>query len=184
VRICTDAAAGAGSEKTYHQYLAVLSQQGVLASDAATERFFRVMLDLCVQSCAATSKPHGGPEPGSAASSLPSPRTRLLYTGVDALSKLVVLLVKVSVFDGRCAGLRRLRWLQIPPPFHCCRLRMVWLQRWRSCNGFLRSLRALSCETPRTRAPEARQISSHRPMGSRVSTRGLTCACCPIYCES
>lgn len=95
VRICTEAAAGGANDKTYHQYLAVLSQQGVLSSDAATERFFRVMLDLCVQSCAATSKPHEGPPAGAAAGALPTPRTRLLYTGVDALSKLVVLLVKV-----------------------------------------------------------------------------------------
>jgi hypothetical protein len=109
VRICTDAAAGAGSDKTYHQYLAVLSQQGVLASDGATERFFRVMLDLCVQSCAATSKLHGGPEPGSAPSSIPTPRTRLLYTGVDALSKLVVLLVKVA--DGISAKVALLQRL-------------------------------------------------------------------------
>ena len=101
VRICTEAAAGSGSDKTYHQYLAVLSQQGVLSSDAATERFFRVMLDLCVQSCAATSKPHEGPGAGS----LPTPRTRLLYTGVDALSKLVVLLVKVR--GGGCCCCRQ-----------------------------------------------------------------------------
>lgn len=122
VRICTEAAAGAaGSDKTYHQYLAVLSQQGVLSSDAATERFFRVMLDLCVQSCAATAKPHEGPPAGAAAGALPTPRTRLLYTGVDALSKLVVLLVKVRASRCMLYGLRVYWHWHVPSRSAGCR---------------------------------------------------------------
>jgi CCR4-NOT transcription complex subunit 1 len=58
-------------------------------------------MDLCVQSCAATAKPHPSPVPvtGSmdlATGAVPTPRNRLTYTGVDALSKLVYVLVKVA----------------------------------------------------------------------------------------
>lgn len=120
VRICAEAATGQASEKHYSQYLAVLSSQGVLANDASTERFLRVMMDLCVQSCAATAKPYpddkvvppsvlGAPNSNVVTSPVPTPKMKLTYTGVDALSKLVVLLLKVA--DGNAAKITLLQKL-------------------------------------------------------------------------
>jgi CCR4-NOT transcription complex subunit 1 len=107
VRLCAEASVGAATDKHYSQYVSVLVQQGVLTNDASTERFFRIMVDLCVQSCAATAKPYpedravppaalAAPTTNMATTPVPTPRMRLTYTGVDALSKLVVLLLKVA----------------------------------------------------------------------------------------
>lgn len=96
------AGVSAASERQFHAYLAMLGSQGVLSSDASTERFFRIMMELCVQSCAATARPHPAPVavdapagPGGAVP-VPTPRTRLQYTGIDALARLVLVLVKVA----------------------------------------------------------------------------------------
>jgi len=107
VRICAEAASGNATDRHYQQYLSVLQAQGVLANDFSTERFLRVMMDLCVQSCAATAKPYpddkvvpsnvlGTPNTNVMTARVPTPRKSLTYTGVDALSKLVVLLLKVA----------------------------------------------------------------------------------------
>ncbi len=69
------------------QYLQLLSQQGVLKGDENADRFFRIMLELCVEAYMRTppseTKEAGAPsKPGSA------------FTAIDAYAKLVVLLVK------------------------------------------------------------------------------------------
>merc|ERR1712137_1227479 len=50
------------------------------------------MMELCVQSCKATAQPY----PAAAHSEVSgfAPRTKLQYTGVDAMCKLVILLIK------------------------------------------------------------------------------------------
>ena len=120
VRIVAEAAQGTATERHYTQYLSVLAQQGVLTSDATTERFFRVIMDLCVQSCAATAKPYpeaqavsasvlATPNVNTLTAGVPTPRLRLSYMGVDALSKLVLLLLKVA--DGNNAKMALLQKL-------------------------------------------------------------------------
>ena len=76
----------------YRAYLLVLQQQGVLSSEAQIEKFFRIMMELCVQSAVASARP-APPTPATDGSA--SSTTVLTYTGVDALSKLVALLVQV-----------------------------------------------------------------------------------------
>lgn len=112
----------AATSKAYQTYLLLLAQHNLLGSDASTERFLRTLMELCVQSCAATSKQHPAPVPPPSVSGwgqqtgaqgangegwppalsfpTPTPRLRLMYTGVDALSKLVVLLVRVAATSG------------------------------------------------------------------------------------
>ena len=104
VRICAESQLGAAGERSFTQYLAVLQQQGVLTNDASMDRFFRVLMDLCVQSCAATAKAFpeekavsasvlAAPNTNALEKPVPTPKVRLSYTGVDALSKLVLLLL-------------------------------------------------------------------------------------------
>ncbi len=92
VRICAEANVGATTPAAYTQFLEVLRNQGVLASDSSAERFLRIMMELCVQSCKATAQPY----PAAADSEVSgfAPRTKLQYTGVDAMCKLVILLIK------------------------------------------------------------------------------------------
>ena len=92
VRICAEANVGATTPAAYTQFLDVLRTQGVLASDSSAERFLRIMMELCVQSCKATAQPY----PAAADSEVSGfpPRTKLQYTGVDAMCKLVILLIK------------------------------------------------------------------------------------------
>mmetsp|Transcript_4058 Transcript_4058/g.16996 ORF Transcript_4058/g.16996 Transcript_4058/m.16996 type:complete len:504 (-) Transcript_4058:166-1677(-) len=84
----------------FHDYMQMLTKQKVLKSDTALERFVRVTITLCVQSCAAKSTlvPAEAASPETSAAG--NPRTRLTYLGVDALSKLVVLLLKASATAG------------------------------------------------------------------------------------
>jgi len=117
VRICNEGAKNgpAAMEAHYQPYFTVLSQQKILHDDANLEKFFRVLMDLCVQSCNATAKDYpevskvspGGPlasvltPPASLFNApVPTPRKVLTYTGVDALSRLVKQLIRV-----RCANL-------------------------------------------------------------------------------
>ena len=92
VRICAEANVGATTPAAYTQFLDVLRTQGVLASDSSAERFLRIIMELCVQSCKATAQAY----PAAADSEVSGfpPRTKLQYTGVDAMCKLVILLIK------------------------------------------------------------------------------------------
>ena len=70
------------------QYLQLLSQQGVLKGDENADRFFRTMLELCVEAYMRS------PTKGEAsASSVPS-KPGAAFTALDSYAKLVVLLVK------------------------------------------------------------------------------------------
>ncbi|CAE7860733.1 cnot1, partial [Symbiodinium sp. KB8] len=94
VQVCAETTAGGASKEAYAQYLLLLTQAGVLSNEASTERFLRIMMELCVQSCNATAQPYpAGTAPATAGT---APRNKLQYTGVDAMCKLIVLLVKVA----------------------------------------------------------------------------------------
>jgi CCR4-NOT transcription complex subunit 1 len=81
------AASTSGSEKAYASYLTLLHSQGLVQTDADTERFLRVLLELCVDRC---------PPTGSVAGVEDAENQRLSYTAIDALGKLVVVLIKYS----------------------------------------------------------------------------------------
>ena len=48
-----------GNEKAYAQFLALMAQQQLLASDASAERFFRIATELCVEACLKSARPDG-----------------------------------------------------------------------------------------------------------------------------
>lgn len=100
VQIWHEASSGRATDRMFHDYMQMLTKQKVLKSDTALERFVRVTITLCVQSCAAKSTlvPAEAASPETSAAG--NPRTRLTYLGVDALSKLVVLLLKASATAG------------------------------------------------------------------------------------
>eukprot|EP01138_Halocafeteria_seosinensis_P012563 gb/GECG01012836.1/.p1 GENE.gb/GECG01012836.1/~~gb/GECG01012836.1/.p1 ORF type:complete len:2467 (+),score=278.86 gb/GECG01012836.1/:1-7401(+) len=93
VRLTADGSNGTANESAYQQFLQLLQQQKVLSSD--TDRFFRIMMELCVQSCNATCQQYPA-ETRPETSTSTHPRSRLQFTGVDAMSKFVVLLVRVA----------------------------------------------------------------------------------------
>lgn len=120
VRICIESNTGPSGDKQYQDYVNTLSQHGVLSSDSSLERFFLVMMDLCVQSCDATSSPYpeskqvpvsvlSVPKEDIFSLPVPTPRLKFTYTGVDALSKLVLVLLKVTDgTQGRISLLQKL----------------------------------------------------------------------------
>ncbi len=111
VRICNEGAksGAAAMEAHFQPYYTVLTQQKILQDEGNLEKFFRVLMDLCVQSCNATAKdyPEGGrvsvggvlagvltPPATLFSAPVPTPKKALTYTGVDALAKLVKQLVR------------------------------------------------------------------------------------------
>jgi hypothetical protein len=122
VQISEQAAVGQATDRQFQQYLLLLANSGHLSSDSATERFLRAMMEVCVRSCAALAKPY--PEGQSVSASelnvrnsavvtapVPTPKLRLSYKGVDSLSKLIVLLVKVT--DGEASKISSLQRLLV-----------------------------------------------------------------------
>jgi len=99
------------NEKAHAQYLQVFQQQGILKTEEAMDKFFRVATELCVaavlksaalsKQAAAGKEAQGGGNDGAATaggketgkdSSLSAPR--LNHSVIDAYAKLLVLLVK------------------------------------------------------------------------------------------
>jgi len=76
------------SDKAYSAYLGMLQQQRLLATPDATQKFFRVIIQLAVE--AALSSLANPPADGAAAGSPPA----MSYTALDALAKLFVFLLK------------------------------------------------------------------------------------------
>ena len=108
-------------DRPFAQYLSILQETGCLANDAQTEKFFRVLMDLCVESCAVTAKafPEDKTVPASVlslpntnalAAPVPTPRFRLTYTGVDALSRLVLLML-LRIAEGKVSKMNLLQKL-------------------------------------------------------------------------
>lgn len=78
------------NDQVFGQYLQLMHQYGVLKTEEAADRFFRIATELCAEACLnsaqQTPQPQGGDSPASA----------LTYTVVDALSKLFLLLVRLA----------------------------------------------------------------------------------------
>jgi CCR4-NOT transcription complex subunit 1 len=92
-----------GDAKSYAPYLALLQQQGVLASDEATEWFLRVATELVVESCLKSARPVTAVEAKEGESFGPQVGTTAVsYNVVDVYGKLLVLLIKsVGTADPR-----------------------------------------------------------------------------------
>lgn len=79
------------SDKAYSAYLNLLQQQRLLATPDATQKFFRVIIHLCIESAlASVSTPTATGEPAGPMS----------YTAIDALAKLFVFLLKWTNLGG------------------------------------------------------------------------------------
>ena len=78
------------NDQVFGQYLQLMHQYGVLKTEEAADRFFRIATELCAEACLnsaqQTPQPQGTDSPASA----------LTYTVVDALSKLFLLLVRLA----------------------------------------------------------------------------------------
>jgi CCR4-NOT transcription complex subunit 1 len=80
------------NDHVFGQYLQLMHQYGVLKTEDAADRFFRIATELCVEAClksgqvsAATGAPSDGSVPAN-----------LALTVIDALSKLFLLLVRLA----------------------------------------------------------------------------------------
>ncbi|CAE7460335.1 CNOT1, partial [Symbiodinium microadriaticum] len=71
------------NDQVFGQYLQLLHQYGVLKTEEAADRFFRIACEICVEACMKNSQNTGD---GST----------LAYTVIDALSKLFLLLVRLA----------------------------------------------------------------------------------------
>jgi CCR4-NOT transcription complex subunit 1 len=78
------------NDQVFGQYLQLMHQYGVLKTEEAADRFFRIATELCAEACLnsaqQTPQSQGGDSPAGA----------LTYTVVDALSKLFLLLVRLA----------------------------------------------------------------------------------------
>lgn len=89
-----------GAEHKCVQYVTLLHQQNVLKTEESTEVFVRLAIELCVDACVKTAQPPPPPEDGSAASQPPpGVATQFVYNVVDALSNMLVILVKFGSAD-------------------------------------------------------------------------------------
>eukprot|EP01037_Dinobryon_pediforme_P038679 gene38679-46849_t len=74
------------TDQIFSQYLQIMHQYGVLKTEEAADRFFRVATEICCEACIKSTQSGSFSEPAAA----------LNYTVVDALSKLFLLLVRLA----------------------------------------------------------------------------------------
>ena len=79
------------NDQVFGQYLQLMHQYGVLKTEEAADRFFRIATELCAEACLNSAQP-AAPQMGG---ELPQAGP-LTYTVVDALSKLFLLLVRLA----------------------------------------------------------------------------------------
>ena len=77
------------NDQIFAQYLHLMHQFGVLKTEEAADRFFRVATELCAEACLKSAQPPAATD----ASGAPS---MLNFTVIDALSKLFLLLVRLA----------------------------------------------------------------------------------------
>jgi CCR4-NOT transcription complex subunit 1 len=84
------------NDQVFGQYLQLMHQYGVVKTEAAADRFFRVATEICVEACLASARPAqpSVPEPGTPIEEPSAPD--LTFTVVDALSKLFLLLIRLA----------------------------------------------------------------------------------------
>mmetsp|Transcript_13579 Transcript_13579/g.30419 ORF Transcript_13579/g.30419 Transcript_13579/m.30419 type:complete len:2214 (+) Transcript_13579:205-6846(+) len=83
------------NDQVFGSFLQLMEQYGVLKTEEAADKFFRVATEICVEAClrsASAASP-------TAASAEPTPPT-LNFTVIDALTKLFQLLVRVADKEG------------------------------------------------------------------------------------
>jgi CCR4-NOT transcription complex subunit 1 len=81
------------NDHVFGQYLQLMHQYGVLKTEDAADRFFRIATELCVEACLKSGQALSQPGADSASSNTP---TNLALTVIDALSKLFLLLVRLA----------------------------------------------------------------------------------------
>lgn len=81
-----------GAEKACVQFLTVLQQQGVLKTDESTEVFLRIAIELVVEACFKSKQITNDAADGS-------PSVQYSYNVLDALSSMLVILVKYASAD-------------------------------------------------------------------------------------
>jgi len=79
------------NDVVFRQYLQLMHQYGVLMTEEAADRFFRVATELCVDACLKSAQQQ---QPGGVG--IDALSTTLNYTVVNALSKLFSLLVRLA----------------------------------------------------------------------------------------
>lgn len=78
------------NDQLFAQYLHLMHQFGVLKTEEAADRFFRVATELCVEACLKSAQSQPVAEGATPAA------TTLVFTVIDALSKLFLLLVRLA----------------------------------------------------------------------------------------
>jgi hypothetical protein len=105
---------GEAKNRSMRQFYGLLQAQGVLNEDQL-DQFMRVLMDLCTQSCAVTALAFAPEEARSSAGlqavnatlfgptavPVPTPEKKLTYMGVDALAKLIQVLLKSQSGKGK-----------------------------------------------------------------------------------
>jgi len=99
------------NDQVFGQYLQLMHQYGVLKTEEAADKFFRISTELCVEACLKTAQAASVSPTMDAASStavtVPTGGTiQLTYTVVDALSKLFLLLVRLADKDATDISVR------------------------------------------------------------------------------
>lgn len=80
----------------FGQYLQLLHQYGVLKTEDAADRFFRIATDLCIEACLKSAVPSAQPPQSGSFGEQPYVTTTLTYSVIDALTKLFLLLVRLA----------------------------------------------------------------------------------------
>ena len=81
------------NDQVFGQYLQLMHQYGVLKTEEAADRFFRIATELCVEACLKSAQQPPVQQEGSAAVTTAA---SLTFTVIDALSKLFLLLVRLA----------------------------------------------------------------------------------------
>jgi CCR4-NOT transcription complex subunit 1 len=79
------------NDQVFSSYLQLMHQYGVLNTEEAADKFFRVATELCVEACLKSAVPSGVPSADGGMSN-----TTLTFSVIDALSKLFLLLVRLA----------------------------------------------------------------------------------------
>eukprot|EP00602_Paraphysomonas_sp_CaronLab_P009030 CAMPEP_0185024952 /NCGR_PEP_ID=MMETSP1103-20130426/8098_1 /TAXON_ID=36769 /ORGANISM="Paraphysomonas bandaiensis, Strain Caron Lab Isolate" /LENGTH=2202 /DNA_ID=CAMNT_0027558051 /DNA_START=281 /DNA_END=6889 /DNA_ORIENTATION=- len=91
------------NDQVFGQYLQLLHQYGVLKTEEAADRFFRLSAEVCVEACVKSGQQNQSSQGDSSAGQLSS---NLSFTVIDALSKLFLLLVRLADKETSDANVR------------------------------------------------------------------------------
>mmetsp|Transcript_7711 Transcript_7711/g.8173 ORF Transcript_7711/g.8173 Transcript_7711/m.8173 type:complete len:1785 (-) Transcript_7711:638-5992(-) len=84
-------------DKVFARYLQILHQNGVLKTEEAADKFFRLSVEICVEACLKSGQPQQSVTTNEDASaSSTTTANSIFYVVVDALSKLFLLLIRLA----------------------------------------------------------------------------------------